>query len=162
MTTPTGKLAKSAQSPLKKGTTKSTTGATPKKTPHARPTGAQTSLGGAEDDRALQPSIVATRHPDDVSDRARDERLAQDLAGNAAGSVADRHRHGLTATENEEDDLPQDLDDDSGEGLSEPTAPGAEDDDLSGAVTQERVERLDPDYREGRRRSAGGRAAKDG
>ncbi|MBA3936839.1 MAG: hypothetical protein H0X38_05205 [Planctomycetes bacterium] len=161
MTTPTGKLAKSAQAPLKKGAARSTTGPDPQKTPRARPNGAQTSLGGAEDDRALQPSNVETRHPDDVSDRARDQRLANELAGNASGSVADRHRHGLTATENEEDDLPQDLDD-AGEGLSEPTAPGAEDADLSGAVTQERVERLDPDYRDGRRRSAGGRAAKDG
>ncbi len=165
MTTPSGKSAKSAQPPHnKKVTVKPKTLSSPvsTKTARAHLASAETSRGGAEDDRSLPPSRLETRHPDDVSDRARDDRLAKELANNAAGSIADRHRHGLTATENEEDDLPQDLDGDAGEELPEPTAPGAEDDDLAGAVRPERVERLDPDHRDGRRRSAGGRAAKDG
>ena len=114
----------------------------------------------AEDDRA-RAATQATRTPDSATDRARDERLVEDLERNAAGSVADRHRHGLTATENEEDDLPEDLDEEPVDGLAEPIAPGAEDADLSGAVTQERASGLDPDYRDGRHRNAGGRAAKD-
>ena len=163
MSSPRSQMAKSDQHPKKKAVAKAGTSTAPKtsKAPAARPTGAEPLLEGAEDDRTLPRASAARRSPDSASDRARDERLITELEGNAAGSVADRHRQGLTATENEEDDLPQDLDDGSGEGLSEPTAPGAEDEDLSGAVVQERVERLDPDYRDGQRRRAGGRAAKD-
>lgn len=114
---------------------------------------------GAEDDRSLTPSGSAggeLRHPESATDRARDhQRLRKDLEDDAAGSVSDRHRHGLTATEGEEDGLPLDADGEPVAGLEEPAAPGAEDDDLRGAVTQERVVGLDPDARPGRRRRAG-------
>lgn len=49
-----------------------------------------------------------SQHPED---RARDERLRQELTDNAGDSVMQRHRANLTGIENEEDGVPEDAED---------------------------------------------------